>query len=203
MVPMKALISLIALLFVTGCSKENSPLKLGVVSTNKTGKVWVVAGQSNSVYMHQRESELISNTLGGKVVCYGVPSTQMSRWTVGGDLYRDMTNSLNLLGENEYVAGLIFWQGESDAGTPDASAWPTRFESMVNDFRVRYGSNIRVVYAQITDTGTPGRDDFRDAQARVVLPNVKLVSSDGILKDGDHTNSAGYHEMAMRFVGAF
>lgn len=176
--------------------------------------IYVIAGQSNSLYMGQQEADNFLSLMNldlnysTTIVC-GVGSTAMSRW-VGdgtGDLYNIMIALITSMKEahaQSHVAGLLFWQGESDAdGGINTTSWPQRFTDMVAYFRADIiDPNKRVVFAQITDTGGEARDLFRTLQAGISIDNVSMVVTDGITQLGDHTDEAGYTTMINRFATA-
>ncbi len=173
--------------------------------------VYVMAGQSNMLFMSQQQGATFLTDMGDEhssFVGCAVGSTAMSRWMVGGDLYANMiavTNAEKVARIAPWMAGLLFWQGESDVaeGSVSIEAWPARFTAMVAGFRTAMNDpQRRVVFAQITDTGGTDRDRMRTLQAGISIPYVTMVPTDGIFHNGDHTDAAGYAIMEKRFVAA-
>jgi Carbohydrate esterase, sialic acid-specific acetylesterase len=169
----------------------------------KSVPIYLVMGQSNALYMSQNVD--LAKLLQAKVIVTAVPSSNMARWATSGDLYNNtLVEADKALSSdsNSYIAGVLFWQGETDAawGDPDLSQWAGRFTGMVKGLRKEFGTNISVVFAQITDTHTPGRDQMRIIQANISLNNVVMVKTEGIVQLGDHTDPSGYAIMADRFL---
>ena len=115
------------------------------------------------------------------------------------------------------VAGLLFFQGETDALTSPTPAssradmeWGTRFEVLVRRWRSDVGRpNLPVVFAQI---GSLGADSSRfsnwtavqRSQARVQLPLVRMIRTKGLsLRDAVHYTSTGYRAIGKRFAEAW
>ena len=201
---------LIGLALLVGCDKKKHTLPLqpsvaSIVPSQATLSVYAIAGQSNSLYMAQQQLEYIRQSLGAvAVVSCGVGSTQMSRWTQGGDLYsgcKDLINETLAANPGSTLKGIMFWQGESDCNAIDAPLWVGRFRHMVDGYRLTW-PNLLIVFAQITDTHTEQRDEMRAYQAGVYIPNVTMIGTDGITYVGDHTDEAGYRIMADRFIQA-
>lgn len=132
-------------------------------------------------------------------------STSINRWVNGADLFALMIERVDVaksLNPDSYVAGVLFWQGESDCGSNESvESWPSNFTSFVNGVRSQYG-NVPIVFVQITSNGEALRERLRDLQSSVSLPNVKMVSSDGINQLGDHTDEAGYRIVGERIAQA-
>lgn len=128
--------------------------------------------------------------------------TEMARWVPGGDLYERCLSSVP-----SYlpVRGMFFFQGEADAinglSVPD---WSNAFQSMVQDLRIRFGSTLPVVLAQIGS----GRNDpdwvaIQQEQASISLIRVRMViTSDLQPDDGVHFTQSGYRVIAERMVEA-
>ncbi len=199
----KLMVMILAALFLTGC--DSLQQSLGIHNGHNVGGLglYPFGGQSNADFLAQH---IGSTFLNGLVINTAVGSTSMSRWEPTGDLYENMvvqTSATLKTDPTAYVAGYVFWNGETDANAgPSAyNLWPQRFAAMVQDFRKHFG-NVPVVFVQITDTGVPGRAELRALQAQISIPNVMMVPTDGIVHLGDHTDDAGYATMAARVADA-
>lgn len=198
-------LGLIGLLFLTtGCNKLMPMPLIGSTAITQSS-IYVISGQSNSYYMGQRETATFMKELHATaVINCGWPRTEMKRWTLGGDQYLGCIDEIKTAlatYPGSTLKGIIFWQGESDCNAQDVSLWVGRFRAMVAGFQSLF-SNIPVVFAQITDIHTDYRDEMRSYQTGVVIAGVTMVRTEGIVYDGDHTDNAGYHIMAERFIQA-
>lgn len=150
-------------------------------------------GQALSDVLNDSDALYIQCAYGG---------TEMSRWSVGGDLYESCLRSIP-----SYlpVRGMFFFQGEADAinglSVPD---WSNAFQSMVQDLRARVG-DIPVVYAQLGS----GRNDIawqalQAEQASISMPRVSMVmTSDLPPYDGVHYSQSSYRVIAERMGNTF
>jgi hypothetical protein len=115
------------------------------------------------------------------------------------------------------VAGILFFQGETDAidplqypdPPPHPLDWSDLFSNFVTDFRNDLGEpDLPVVFAQIGASWSP--DSFpnwsivREQQASVQLPmSVMIVTDDLLLMDGLHFTTDSYRVIGMRFAEAY
>jgi len=106
------------------------------------------------------------------------------------------------------VAGLIFWQGESDAiSCTLAAEWEDNFTEMVEAYRVEFG-NIPVVFAQLNDhaddASHPCWSTLQTEQysASQNIPNSVMVAMSGLplQSDGVHHTTAGYTSAGLRLA---
>jgi carbohydrate esterase-like sialic acid-specific acetylesterase len=115
------------------------------------------------------------------------------------------------------VAGLLFFQGESDALTPDARSnrtfatvdYADRFAEVVAGFRHDLGTpRLPVVFAQI------GRQEaaaayrnwevIRQQQRSIELPCTAMIRTDDLpLGDGVHFSTDAYRNIGKRFATAY
>jgi hypothetical protein len=96
-----------------------------------------------------------------------------------------------------HLAGILWYQGESDAERPAAEAgeWPARFTEMIAAFRQRLGApRLPVVFVRIGDR-PDGDGDYskfpnwpliQSLQTDVHLPCAVMVSAGGLPRKEDH-----------------
>jgi hypothetical protein len=113
------------------------------------------------------------------------------------------------------LAGLLWYQGETDAEDPGhAAAWAGKFTRVVQSFRADIGSaDLRVMVVGLADpplTGSfagryPGWTTVQAAQRSLALPNHVHVSAAGLAKnsDGLHLSTAGQLALARRMAEAW
>lgn len=164
--------------------------------------VYMVAGQSNAY----RVAPYLREFLPGDVVNCAVGGTQIETWMPGSD---NFTNCVALVQQRgaERLAGIIWWQGESDAFSCDhASEWAARFVEIARAWRAEFGNkSLRVAYAQLGQPAAGFRcwGIVRAQQAAVVLGWSRRVSTDGIPRlNGVHYERWGYVRLAYRFATA-
>lgn len=114
---------------------------------------------------------------------------------------KDATAGATTVGSK--VAGMVWYQGESDTGPQQNQIYLERFTRMIADFRSEmHGENLPVITCQLNrvlsprvlDGGNLGWEIIREIQRQAarVLPNVHVVSTlDLGLSDGIHIDSAG------------
>jgi len=115
------------------------------------------------------------------------------------------------------VAGLIFFQGESDAMEPSQypditlrpTKWADDFSVFVSDIRKDLNvAELPVVFAEIGTTTAP--DNFpnweivQEQQRKVQLPFVAMITTDDLmLKDEVHFTTESYKIIGKRFAEAY
>ena len=134
---------------------------------------------------------LIQESLGGSPI---------SRWNkqVNGDLYNSMVESVCRCTDGDMrVAGILWYQGCSDANENDSAVYYTRFKQMVEDMRADFKSPDLPVYTvqlnKVHDQENILWADIREIQRRaaIEMKNVFVVPSlDLALNDGIHNSSA-------------
>ena len=134
---------------------------------------------------------LIQESLGGSPI---------SRWNkkVNGDLYNSMVESVCRCTDGDMrVAGILWYQGCSDANENDSAVYYTRFKQMVEDMRADFKSPDLPVYTvqlnKVHDQENIIWADIREIQrlAAIEMKNVFVVPSlDLALNDGIHNSSA-------------
>ncbi len=145
---------------------------------------------------------LIPTALGG---------SPMDAWDPGNEnpyLYENMLAHIAAAGGR--VAGMVWYQGESDCAPALIPTYQTRFTRMVEDFRARFGAGLPVLTAQLnrhyfesnTESDTTW-SQMRDVQRRIAqeVPGVAVIPTlDLPLSDGIHTSAAGNVILGERFA---
>lgn len=115
------------------------------------------------------------------------------------------------------VAGVLFFQGETDALTPAdvpgpvaGADWGSAFKHLVRAWRRDLQRpDLPVVFAQI---GSLGADSSRfsqwrevqESQRRVSLPHTQMIDTEGLpLRDGLHYTTDAYRTIGRRFATAW
>lgn len=151
---------------------------------------------------------LIPCAKGGASLADWVPGTRPNT------LYASSLRRAKLAGERGRLAGVLFYQGESDAFSCRAvEAWPKRFAALVAAWRRDMGEpELPVVFCQIGDLSPARRrhpafrywDRLKQRQAGVHLPGVRMVATDDLaLKaDGLHLTTASQMILGRRLAQA-
>jgi hypothetical protein len=116
------------------------------------------------------------------------------------------------------VAGLLFFQGETDAVDPDLDLvrgttlhpqdWDQWFSRMVAAFREDLADpDLPVVFAQIGEPWSresfPNWEAVRNAQQSVKLAETSMIlTADLPLQDGIHFTTESYRKIGERFAEA-
>ena len=147
---------------------------------------------------------LIPTALGGSPLCAWEPGSPE-----GAFLYENMVTMIAAAGGQ--VAGMVWYQGCSDAGEQTAPSYLARFSHFVESFRAQYGANLPVITAQLNRylDAQPEQDrpwsQLREAQRQAarLLPNLAVVPTlDLTLSDGIHTSAIGNVILGQRFARA-
>lgn len=115
------------------------------------------------------------------------------------------------------VAGILFFQGETDAADPlqypdpppHPEEWSTLFSAFIVDLRSDLNQpDLPVVFAQIGSTWAPDAypnwDFIMQQQASLQLPNSAMITtSDLPLMDGIHFTTDSYRVIGRRFAAAY
>ncbi len=154
---------------------------------------------------------LVQSSLGGSPLCAWNPTEPG-----GAALYQNMLHCIRRAGGK--VKGILWYQGESDAGETTAPTYAERFAAAVAAWRAALGNPaLAVVTVQLnrvhqlaSDAGDRGWSRVREAQRQVArqMPGVAVVPTfDLPLSDGIHTSPAGNmllgERMARAALGAF
>ncbi|MEO8356050.1 MAG: sialate O-acetylesterase [Chloroflexota bacterium] len=115
------------------------------------------------------------------------------------------------------IAGILFFQGETDALDPymypdpelHPSDWSAWFTAFVNDFRKEVGEpDLPVVFAQLganASTGDfPNWNVVKQQQLSVQLPMTAMIITDDLpVLDGLHFTVESYRIIGQRFADAY
>lgn len=115
------------------------------------------------------------------------------------------------------IAGVLFFQGETDAldpiqypdPPPHPTEWSELFTAFVTDLRSDlYQPDLRVVFAQIGTNWSPEEfpnwEMVREQQASIQLPMTTMITTDDLpLLDGLHFTSDSYRIIGRRFADAY
>jgi hypothetical protein len=146
-------------------------------------------------------------------------ATSIREWgrALGDDtLYGSCLKRLGAAAPMGRVAGILFFQGESDAvdparakSAPSSEDYATRFTTLVEDLRRDLGRpRLPVVFAQIGSTTTPNAypnwGKVQEQQAAVHLPCVAMIETKDLpLQDNVHYTTTSYQEIGRRFARAY
>jgi hypothetical protein len=186
-------------LAAAGCAAPTSPTTAPTMTPTITPTApLVLAGQSNAVnvapYLRAVYplSVLSDSTQNGRSIASWSPTeTPPVLWPI---LAADL---------RQPVQAFVWWQGESDRGSPTYLADDA---ALIARVRSENGNpELLVVLVRILDM--PQNAGIRATQERVVAadPHAVLVSSDGpAFQDGatDHLTPAGYQAVAQRIIAA-
>ncbi|MDI3288182.1 sialate O-acetylesterase [Polyangium sp. 15x6] len=115
------------------------------------------------------------------------------------------------------MAGVLFFQGETDAmdpaltaadAHPDPSNWAAAFASFVADLRRDLGApDLPIVFAELGPRPTDGRfpawERVKEQQRAVTIPGVARIRTDDLpLQDAVHFGFEGYEAIGKRFAEA-
>ena len=115
------------------------------------------------------------------------------------------------------VAGVLFFQGETDAldptqypdPPPHPSEWSVLFTAWISDLRSDLNQpDLPVVFAQIGTTWSPESfpnwEVVKEEQASIQLPMTTMIMTDDLpLLDGLHFTSDSYRIIGRRFAKAY
>ncbi len=164
----------------------------------------------------QRLGELLPTAYVGLIPC-ARGGASLAQWAPGpspASLYGSSLRRARLAGQKGRVAGVLFHQGESDAGSLTVvRAWPSRFADLVTAWRRDLGDpGLPVVFCQIGDLAprwrrTPGFrhwEELRQAQATVRLPGVAMVATGDLplMPDGIHLSTGAQLILGRRLAQA-
>lgn len=111
------------------------------------------------------------------------------------------------------IAGLLWYQGESDAekASEPAEAWPRRFREIVTRYRVDVGQpDLPVVFVQLSDKPKKNGERFpswhrmQQLQAGFSMHCVAMVKATGLTRNDDelHLATAGQRVLGRRLAKA-
>lgn len=164
----------------------------------------------------QRLSELLPAVHVGLIPCARGAVT-LDQWAPNprpGTLYGSSLRRARLAGQKGRLAGVLFYQGESDAGSLEAAqSWPRRFAALVAAWRRDLGDpGLPVLFCQIGDLAPRWRkapgfrywEQVRQAQAGVRLPGVAMVATGDLplMPDGIHLSTQAQLILGRRLAQA-
>lgn len=131
-------------------------------------------------------------------------------WSINS-LYGSAIKRAYAAASNGTLAGLLFWQGESDTlKIYDAQAWPERFSNLIANFRQDLGDlNLPVVFGQLNSLTHPKHPHWqrlRNAQATISMNKVAMVDTHsdaaGWQADKVHAKTSQYQTIGIAFANA-
>lgn len=150
----------------------------------------------------------------GLIPC-AVGGTQVARWIPGGDLYKIAVNRTKLALQHGTLKGILWHQGESDAGSPDTAAlYASQLDQVVAGFRQEFGAEIPFVAGQLAPFLQPqnkaGKTMFYDAVNKQLgdlpnrVPRTAIVEATGLTSNPDfvHFDAASLREFGKRYAAA-
>ncbi|BEQ16688.1 acetylxylan esterase [Desulfoferula mesophila] len=158
--------------------------------------------------MPQARVGLIPCARGGSTLAHWAPGSRPD------SLYGSSLRRARLAGAKARLAGVLFYQGESDAYSRQAAeTWPSRFAALVAAWRRDLGDpRLPVVFCQIGALAPQWRADpafrywdlLKKRQAALRLPLVRMVTTDDLaLKDdGIHLTTASQMILGRRLAQA-
>jgi hypothetical protein len=119
-------------------------------------------------------------------------------------------NALTTAGHTYQITGMLWTQGESDAGRTTAQ-YEADLNEFIADVRANYGANLPFFISRLADTQTAinatGLANIRAAQANVATadPYAFLVDTDGMQMKSDnlHFDTTGQQQLGTAFGQAF
>ena len=141
----------------------------------------------------------INGGSGGSSISYNLPDSVDHldlTTTYGRLLYRATKAKVETS-----VKALLWHQGESDSGSPDAEAYTERFTELRAAWRADYAPLDKIYVFQIHPGNCGGieQDYFRNEQRnfKQLFPDVSVMATNGLIgHDGCHYNDDGYLQMA-------
>jgi hypothetical protein len=115
------------------------------------------------------------------------------------------------------IAGILFFQGETDAidpiqypdPAPHPAVWSELFTAFISDFRHDLNlPDLPVVFAQLGSTWSPQSypnwDSIKQQQASLEIPGSAMITTADLpLLDGIHFTTDSYRIIGMRFSEAY
>jgi len=158
-------------------------------------------------------------TLIGLIPC-AMDSTSIHDWERNlsdSTLYGSCLKRVHAASTMGDVAGILFFQGESDALDPkknpgltfSPNQWADKFTVFISDWRSDLGlPELPVVFAQIGTNTRPQRypnwEVVQEQQRSVRLPFCKMITTDDLaLKDTVHFTTESYQVIGERFAEAY
>ncbi len=161
--------------------------------------VWGLRLQEMILSEYGMPTCLINGGSGGSSISYNLPDSANHldlTTTYGRLLYRATKAKVEA-----NVKALLWHQGESDSGSPDAEAYTERFTELRDAWRSDYAPLDKIYVFQIHPGSCGGaqQDYFRNEQRnfKQLFPDVSVMGTNGLIgHDGCHYNDDGYLQMA-------
>ncbi len=161
--------------------------------------VWGLRLQEMILSKYGMPTCLINGGSGGSSISYNLPDSADHldlTTTYGRLLYRATKAKVEA-----HVKALLWHQGESDSGSPDAEAYTERFTELRDAWRTDYAPLDKIYVFQIHpgNCGGAQQDYFRNEQRNFkgLFPDVSVMATNGLIgHDGCHYNDDGYLQMA-------
>ncbi len=155
----------------------------------------------------------------GLIPC-ALGDTTIAQWQrhLGDDtLYGSCLKRIDAAATMGKLAGVLFFQGESDALNPEyerdrllsAENYGERFARFIHDLRADVKRpDLPIVFAQIGSRPASGAfvnwEMVQAQQAAVQLPCTTMISTADLpMEDGPHFTAEGYSEIGKRFAQAY
>lgn len=135
----------------------------------------------------------------------------MKHWQPGGWLYRRCVDRARHAQRRGEIAGVLFWQGESDAQNAAVTRkWEGRFLRFTRRFRQDIREpDVPLVFAVLGETTQPRRfhewRELKHRQRTLRLPDRvdRVESDDQELQDNVHYTPESYQAIGRRFAAAW
>ncbi len=161
--------------------------------------VWGLRLQELILTRYGMPTCIINGGSGGSSISYNLPdsSNHMDLTTTYGRLLYRATKAK----VETKVKALLWHQGESDSGSPDAEAYTERFTELRTAWHADYAPLDKIYVFQIHpgNCGGAQQDYFRNEQRnfKLLFPEVSVMATNGLVgHDGCHYNDDGYLQMA-------
>jgi len=192
-----------------GCGRNpiDDPSEIGVHQFSQRGE-WELAAHGRLHHPWLAFAKILKKELSCPIglIPTAVGGTPLSRWDPGqnGDLFDNMANQVRTAGG--LVRGVLWYQGESDAGSGHHPQYKTRFTRFVNGIRELTGNaGLPVITVQLnrlhSGKNGAGWEAIREIQRQISheLEQVFLISAfESVLCDGIHNSSSGNLLIAQR-----
>ena len=164
----------------------------------------------------QRLSQLMPSVRLGLIPC-AVEGSSLAQWAPsrrGDALYGSSLRRAREASRRGRVAGILFYQGESDAFSRQAAeSWPRRFAALVAAWRRDLGDpGLPVVFCQLGALSPKLRSQpgfrywelLKKKQAAIRIPGVAMVRTDDLARkpDGIHLSTPGQMILGRRLAQA-
>lgn len=142
----------------------------------------------------------------GLIPC-AMGGTSLDEWHVGGPLYSNAIARTREAMKRGTLSGILWHQGEGDAGDAQIAAYPAKFSAFIAQLRADLGAEaVPLVIGELVRT-RPASAPFNAALPAISagVPRCALVSSEGLVDKGDHLHfdAASLRTLGARYAAAF